>query len=89
MRAWPRHNLVSAIPFDPTGHADHGGYFMDLGGAFGLTTRQVRRCLQQAIEATSTYDEQVMALERVPLQQRRQLVEIVQRERGLLQTQLR
>jgi serine/threonine-protein kinase HipA len=88
MRAWPRHNLVSAIPFDPSGHTDHGAYFFDLGGAFGLTYKRRRQGIQDALAATSTYAKQVMALDRVPPQQRHQLVEIVQRERRLLQSQL-
>ena len=88
MRAWPRHNLISAIPFDPSGHADHGAYFSDLGSAFGLTRKQRRQCIQDALAATAAYPEQVLTLERVPLQQRRQLVEIVQHERELLHRQL-
>ena len=58
---------------------------MDLGRSFGLKNKQVHQCIQDSLAATSTYAERVMALERVPLQQRRQLVEIVQRERRLLQ----
>ena len=88
MRAWPRHNLVSAIPFDPSGYTDHGAFFVDLGRSFGLKNKQVHQCIQDSLAATSTYAERVMALERVPLQQRRQLVEIVQRERELLDKQL-
>jgi serine/threonine-protein kinase HipA len=88
MRAWPRHNLVSAISFDPSGHTDHGAYFTYLGDSFGLSTRQVRQCIQDTLAVTSAYAEQVMALDRVPLQQRRQLIDIVQRERGLIQSQL-
>lgn len=84
MRAWPRHNLVSAIPFDPSGYEDHGAYFVDLGKSFGLSTDEVQQCIQDAFEATSSYVERVMELERLPLLQRNQLVEIVQKERLLL-----
>ncbi|MEN8131598.1 MAG: HipA domain-containing protein, partial [Pseudomonadota bacterium] len=88
MRAWPRHNLVSAIPFDPTEYADHGAYFVELGSAFGLTADLVQGCIQDVFATTSTFGERVMALDSVPLQQRRQLVEIARKERGLLKRHL-
>jgi len=84
MRAWPRHNLLSAIPFDPSGYADHGAFFVELGGSFGLTAEKVQQCIQDVFAATSSYAERVMELDRVPLQQRNQLVEIVQKERILV-----
>jgi len=84
MRAWPRHNLVSAIPFDPAGYADHGAFFVALGDSFGLSTEQTRQCIRDALAATASYAGCVMDLERVPLRQRNQLVEIVQQERELL-----
>jgi serine/threonine-protein kinase HipA len=85
MRAWPRHNLVSAIPFDPSGYVDHGAFYAELGKSLGLSTDRVRQCIHAAIDATATYAERVMELERVPLQQRSQLVEIAQQERRLLE----
>jgi serine/threonine-protein kinase HipA len=85
MRAWPRHNLISAIPFDPSEYADHGAFFVDLGRSFGLPVDKVQQCMHDALDATSSYVERVMKLERVPLRQRSQLVEIVQRERLLLE----
>jgi serine/threonine-protein kinase HipA len=88
MRAWPRHNLISAIPFDPSSYADRGAYFLELGPAFGLSAIQVRRCIEHALEGTSSYTARVQALDRVPLQQRRQLAEIVATERALLVRQL-
>jgi len=84
MRAWPRHNLVSAIPFDPSGYADHGAFYVDLGKSFGLPADRVQECIHAAMVATSSYAERVMELVRVPLQQRNQLVAIVQQERLLL-----
>lgn len=84
MRAWPRHNLLSAIPFDPSGYADHGAFFVELGGSFGLTSEKVQQCIQDAFDATASYVERVMELDRVPLQQRNQLVEIVREERILV-----
>jgi serine/threonine-protein kinase HipA len=84
MRAWPRHNLVSAIPFDPSGYVDHGAFYVELGKSFGLSADRVWQCIHAAIDATASYAERVMELERVPLQQRSQLVEIAQQERRLL-----
>lgn len=85
MRAWPRHNLISAIPFDPTGHPDHGEYFVALGKHFGLSSKLTQRCITEALDSTKTYAEQVMALSRVPINQRQQLVSIVDQECKLLQ----
>lgn len=85
MRAWPRHNLVSAIPFDPSGYEDHGVFFVTLGKSFDLSADKVQQCIQDALKATATYAERVMALQRVPLKQRSQLVEIVEKERRLLE----
>lgn len=85
MRAWPRHNLVSAIPFDPADFSDHGAFFVALGKRYGLSSRLTRQCVEDALEATDGYAAQVMALERVPLQQRQQLASIVEKERKLVQ----
>jgi hypothetical protein len=84
MRAWPRHNLVSAIPFDPSGYADHGEFFVSLGGSFGLSGQEIQRCLDKALAATADFPERLMALQRVPERQRLQLRDIVASERALL-----
>ncbi len=89
MRAWPRHNLVSAIPFDASGHDDHGAFFIDLGRRFGLSSRRVQRCVSDALAATEGYADAVMALPQVPKRQREQLRNIALRERALLQRHLR
>lgn len=85
MRAWPRHNLVSAIPYNPEGYEDRGALFVELGGSFGLSDSQTRLCIHEALAATSSYAERVAALDRVPARQRQQLVEIVRQERLLLE----
>jgi serine/threonine-protein kinase HipA len=85
MRAWPRHNLVSAIPFDASQHEDHGAFFVALGKSFALSADTVKQCIQDAFAATATYAERVMQLERLSLLQRKQLVDIVQKERLMLQ----
>ena len=84
MRAWPRHNLVSAIPFDAAGYPDHGAYFVELGSRFGLGREQAGACIRDALQATAGYAGRVMELQRVPQQQRRPLAEIARRERRLL-----
>ena len=85
MRAWPRHNLVSAIPFDPEGYPDHGAFFVALGKHFGLDKQQTGQCIDDALATTADYPERVMAHERVPLTQRQQLAEIAKAERKLLE----
>lgn len=85
MRAWPRHNLVSAIPFDARAYPDHGGFFIALGKYFGLSAKLTRQCVHEAMDATTHYPEQVMELTRVPLRQREQLLAVVKEERRLLQ----
>jgi serine/threonine-protein kinase HipA len=89
MRAWPRHNLVSAIPFDPAEYEDHGAYFVDLGKSFGLPTDRVYECIHDAFDTTSSYSERVMELNRVPSGRRNQLREIAQKERLLLEKHCR
>ncbi len=89
MRAWPRHDLVSTIPFDASQYADHGEFFIALGERFGLSGRQTERCIEAALDATADYTAQVMALKKVPKRQREQLQAIARRERELLQRHLR
>ncbi len=85
MRAWPRHNLISAIPFDPAAYSDHGAFFVDLGRSFGLTADRASQCIDAALDVTASYSERVMDLDRVPILQRNQLTVIAQQERLLLE----
>ena len=57
---------------------------MSLGTSFGLSTAQVRECVEYALDATSDYIDRVMGMKKVPETQREQLIEIVQNERELL-----
>jgi len=84
MRAWPRHNLVSAIPFDPSGYRNHGEFFVALGRAFKLPQHTVRRCVHDALEATASYQAQVLSLTNVPAPQREALSQISLSERQML-----
>jgi serine/threonine-protein kinase HipA len=88
MRAWPRHNLLSAIPFDPAGYANHGDYFVELGHAFDLNETKISQCLEQTLVATADYAERVLILDRVPEAQRLQLSDIAIAERVLLEEHL-
>ena len=87
MRAWPRHDLVSAMPFDASGHSDRGAFFLALGETFGLSPQHSRQCAQDALTATANYAEQLMALQQVPEKQRVRLRDIALHERGLLSRQ--
>jgi len=82
MRAWPRHNILSAIPFDPTNHKTHSEYFLYLGSQFSLSDRQTKNIIADLLEATEGYTEAIMELDNVPLTQREQLTDIAERERG-------
>lgn len=84
MRAWPRHDLVSAIPYDATEYKDHGALFVALGHAFGLSRLAVRRCIEEVMMATASYVDRVLALDSVPSAQREGLASIVARERQQL-----
>ena len=84
MRAWPRHNIISAIPFDPSKYNSHTDFFINLGGSFGLNAEQTQYCINHILEHTASYAGRVMALERVPLRQRKQLVDIVKHEQEQL-----
>ena len=84
MRAWPRHNLVSAIPFDASNYENHSVFYVALGKRFGLSQGQTQQCIQQALDATEGYAERLMQLERAPLQQREQLRDICRFEREQL-----
>ena len=86
MRAWPRHDVRFAVPVDFDDEV--GGFranLIELGNAYGLTRAQAEEILQQSLEETADYPEQVDALSTVPAARRGRLVEIVRRERAVLQ----
>jgi len=85
MRAWPQHNLLSAIPIviDP----DLGGMrenIIAMGRAFGLTPTAAADLLQQAAEKTTDYEERVATLKQVPEPRRNVLRKIVSETRRKL-----
>ncbi len=86
MRAWPRHNMVSAIPFDPDNYKNHTEFFVTLGEKLGLTKIDVQQSINDAVLSTEHYVDRVMALSNVPQNQRNQLADIAKKERDKLIT---
>jgi hypothetical protein len=84
MRAWPRHNLRSAIPIDFDTTRSVGENLLELGISFGLRRANVLELFAQFLDGTQHYPERVMALDEVPLERRRQLADIVRTERATL-----
>ena len=82
MRAWPRHDLRSAIPieFDPA--LGLGENLAELGTAFGYSRRQAAELLRELLDATADYPERVRTLHAVPEIRRQRLSALVDRERA-------
>lgn len=82
MRAWARHDLRFTIPidFDPVvgGVAEN---LIALAPAFGLTENRARDTLHELAEKTRDYPERVMALNKVPMERRMRLRDVVLKER--------
>ncbi|HFD39878.1 MAG TPA: type II toxin-antitoxin system HipA family toxin [Anaerolineae bacterium] len=81
MRAWPRHNLRSAIPieFDPA--LGLGDNLAELGTAFGMSRPAATELIRQTLDDTRDYAERVMTLERVPMERRQVLAALIENER--------
>ena len=84
MRAWPRHNLRSAIPIDFDAAQSIGENLLELGITFGLRRAEVLELFAHFLEGTQHYPERVMSLDEVPLERRQQLADIVRKERAVL-----
>ncbi|MCR4345930.1 MAG: HipA domain-containing protein [Sulfuricaulis sp.] len=84
MRAWDRHDLISALPFYID--ADHGlGYSVArVGESFGLTRSSAADILHELITATKDYPERVQALKDVPDVNKKNLATRVKSLRGKL-----
>ncbi len=82
MRAWARHDLRFAIPidFDPA-CGGVAGNLIALAPAFGMKPARAREIIAALLEQTRDYPERVMALDKVPLERRQRLVDVVARER--------
>ncbi|WJW76601.1 HipA domain-containing protein [Thiohalobacter sp. IOR34] len=89
MRAWPRHNLRSAIPIAFEPGIGLGDNLVALGHAFGLSQREAAEILVDILERTADYGERLMALETVPAGRRENLARLIAEERRLLGSSLR
>jgi serine/threonine-protein kinase HipA len=84
MRAWDRHDLVSALPFY-IDEKHHLGYSVArVGESFGLTRAVAADILQELLTATKDYPERVLALNDVPDVNRKNLANRVKTLRARL-----
>lgn len=84
MRAWDRHDLVSALPFY-IDEKQHLGYSVArVGESFGLTRSVAADILHELLKATKDYPERVLALKDVPDVNRKNLVNRVKTFRAKL-----
>ena len=81
MRAWPRHNLRSAIPYDPADYASSSHFFIALGGMFEIPDWEVRKIITDTLDVTDSYVDRIAALVRLPENPKRGLIQIVEEER--------
>ncbi len=66
MRAWDRHDLISALPFYIDANHGLGHSVARVGEAFGLTRAGATDILHELMTATRNYPERVLALNDVP-----------------------
>lgn len=88
MRAWPLHNLLSAVPFDI--NPDLGGIrenIVALGPAFGMSVNAATDMLENIASETKDYTAQVAELADVPKARRDFLCKVVREARGKLVSQ--
>jgi len=84
MRAWDRHDLVSALPFY-IDEKQHLGYSVArVGESFGLTRAVAADILHELMKATNDYPERVLALKDVPDVNRKNLANRVKTFRARL-----
>ena len=84
MRAWDRHDLVSALPFY-IDEKQHLGYSVArVGESFGLTRAVAADILHELLKATKDYPERVLALKDVPDVNRKNLANRVKTFRAKL-----
>jgi serine/threonine-protein kinase HipA len=73
MRAWDRHDLISALPFYIDTKHSLGYSVTRVGEAFGLTRAAAADILHELMAATRDYPERVLALNDVPETNRKNL----------------
>ena len=84
MRAWPRHNLRSAVPVAFDSALSLAENFYALGAAFGLRRDAAADLWADLARRSADYPERVMELPDVPPERRRALAELVRKERALI-----
>jgi len=89
MRAWPRHNLVSAISFDREEYHSNGEFFIAFGKRFDLTKKEIRESINAVVTATHEYPIQLRKLIAVPPAQVDRLLAIYKQEKSGLLTALK
>lgn len=85
MRAWAQHNTRSAIPINFDN--DIGGILENLiavGTAFGFSLNEAKELFHYYEQATRHYTENIMELQDVPEQRRKNLHNVLQKERSIL-----
>ncbi len=81
MRAWARHDLISAIPYDAARYASEADVFMVLGRSLGLSTQEVDETVEHALNVSRNFAEQVEDCTEAGEKQRQRLVRIVREAR--------
>lgn len=83
MRAWPQHNVRSAIPIIfETGSLREN--MIRVGGAFGMSANEAATAIDEMLHATTSYLQRVEAAPNVPDPRKRNLVAILEKERQAL-----
>ena len=84
MRAWERHDLLSALPFYIDATHGLGHSIARVGESFGLTRAGAMDILHELVTATKDYPERVMALKDVPDVNKKNLADRVKSLRARL-----
>lgn len=84
MRAWDRHDLLSALPFYIDDKRSLAHSVARVGEAFGLTIDAAMEILQGFLKMTKSYPEQVLTLKDVPLETKKKLAARVKALRAKL-----
>lgn len=88
MRAWPRHNVRSAIPILFEAGKPPAKTILELGSDYGLSENEANDLAGYLLAATEGYLDRVASLSEVPAAQRDILARVVQGERRDLEKQL-
>ena len=87
MRAWDRHNLLSALPFDPVHRAGLRAAVAHLGVlSFGLSAATADQLIHEIERGTQDYAERVESLILVPAATRQRLADRVRQLRAKMTT---